>query len=335
MDDYQIQIEGYLPEKSYAPTGLWSLDQALGMPPDVGMPLRSFYEIYGRPSSGKSSLAQYLAGRVRSDGRIVIMDTEAALEPAYLKASLSQAGFCGTAKIVDSLKQEGKERSVRPQEEMLDELANSLSLDDVSAVILDSVAMLMSRSEEVGEIGERHMGRRAFDMAQWVRKCLAWLRNTEQPKIAIAVNHLYEQMQQRPGQYGPVHYTPGGLAKEYAATARLRVWRAETDFPEGCFLADIACEKLRFGGQSKERRARVFFIPGLGVSPEMTAVFDCFALGIVERGATVRIGRKSFGYLKKDLLRAAISGDKERFAPFFGLLAKRVGKTPTEEEEQE
>jgi hypothetical protein len=82
--------------------------------------------------------------------------------------------------------------------------------------------------------------------------------------------------------------TPGGQTKNY--TANIRVWlqRIDNDFPVG-FLAEARVQKLKFGGANPERKGLVFFVPGFGVSKEMTDVFDCVSLGIVERGATVKL----------------------------------------------
>ena len=65
MTSNLILVEGEVPTVDRFPTGLWSLDRALGQNGQWGAPLRSIYEIYGYPHVGKSSLSYYLAGRVQ------------------------------------------------------------------------------------------------------------------------------------------------------------------------------------------------------------------------------------------------------------------------------
>ena len=43
------------------------------------------------------------------------------------------------------------------------------------------------------------------------------------------------------------------------------------------------------GGANPERKGLVFFIPGFGISKEMTDVFDCIRVGIAERGPVIKL----------------------------------------------
>ena len=49
-------------------------------------------------------------------------------------------------------------------------------------------------------------------------------------------------------------------------------------------------------------------------------MFDCFTYGIATRGAHVKIGDKSHGYLKAGLLKYASEGKSLKFRPFIDAL---------------
>jgi len=49
-------------------------------------------------------------------------------------------------------------------------------------------------------------------------------------------------------------------------------------------------------------------------------MFDCFELGLAERGTVVKMDGKTFGYLKKDLLAYAYEGKHRKFDPFIEKL---------------
>ena len=86
-------------------------------------------------------------------------------------------------------------------------------------------------------------------------------------------------------------------------------------------------DKLRFGGKDKERKARVVFLPGIGVSPELTAMFDCMALGEARRQQGTGMVQIKEGEEWKSIartsvmIRRAFDGQKDDFAPFFERLA--------------
>jgi hypothetical protein len=95
----------------------------------------------------------------------------------------------------------------------------------------------------------------------------------------------------------------------------------EKDDPENRplgFLVGGQVEKLRFGG--KGRMFQFYIVPGFGVHPGVTAMFDAFAYGFAERGSRVKMNDKSFGYLKSDLLTYAAEGKSRKFTPFVDAL---------------
>jgi RecA/RadA recombinase len=310
-------MEGFqIPQITRVSTGLWSLDRALGdqMTGQTGMPLRCMTEIYGREHSGKSSLAYHLAGMVRPEGRVILMDTEGYPDPNYLQRVLADTGFKGKIHVIDAAKESKKKREARLHTEMATELADFLIDDETNAVIMDSLGMYMSEAEKEGKIGDANMGRRARDITQWSRRAASHLMvHNDPPKLGIMVNHILANLSSRG------HYTPGGRGKSHASTFRLYMWRKDNKFDYGAFQAEVKTEKLRWGGTSSEHAGIVFIIPGVGISRGFTALLDCVRLGIATRGSVVKIGDQSQGRIGT-LLKAARDRNDKKFEPFYKAL---------------
>jgi len=266
-------------------TGLWSLDRALGFRGENGMPLRSLVELYGHEHSGKSSLAIYVAAKVNPKGTVWLADIEGTTEEKYIKEVMKNAGFTGTIRVADYAEDKKGKPMLRPHEKQLQDAIDSILEPEVSAAIVDSLGAMWPIVDSAKELGERSVGQRAKTIADASRRVAAWLRITEDPKLFIYINHVH------PNIGGRGFSTPGGVTKSYTANVRLWLQRIDNDIPEGSgnFLAEARVQKLKFGGANPERKGLVFFIPGFGISKEMTDVFDCIRLGIAERGATIKL----------------------------------------------
>ena len=259
-------------------TGLWSLDHALAGPKgELGLPVRGGIEIYGSWETGKSTIGYYLAGRAApNDGTIVLVDLEGGARREYLESAVGQSGFDGTIQYIEHTA-DGKGRT---HADMLQEAADLLLEDNIWAVMVDSAAMVQSIVEREGDLGDANMGRRAQLLAQFTRR---WVPNVntaslEKNALVIEINHMLQSM----GGFGKL--SPGGDTPKFGINARLWIRRADKGtFKDGSFEAEVYIEKLRQGGKSKDRKAIVFIIPGIGVSVHLTNLFDCFKLGLAER----------------------------------------------------
>jgi len=323
------------------PLNLWSLDLAIGFRDEIGLLLPGIFEIYGDEHSGKSTLSLYAAGRVAGEGKIMVADLESGWQDGpHIRNNLEKSGFTGTVQIIDHVQEKrGKKLEVRPHRLILQEGVDSL-LEDANAFVVDSIGMYASQAEIEDDIGAANWGKRGKDMAQFSRRALNNLRfaSVEDPNKAVfLVNHKYEAM----GGMG--HTTPGGSAKNFAASTRLWMYRKDNSFDYGAFQAEIRVQKLRVGGKNPDMRGAVFIIPGIGVSPEMTAVIDCVKFGLAERASTVKlevvnektgeVETKSMGRIN-ELVKKVIDGDVDEFTPFFDALvlhAKQRAETFTAE----
>ena len=179
----KIKLIGDVYPLTYITTGLWSLDRALGFQGELGVPLRSLFELYGHEHSGKSTLAWYLSGRVRPDGTVWIADLEGTLNPEYIMEVMSHAGFQGTIRIADYTKLKGRKRVVRSHEEQLQDSIDALLDIETSAAVVDSIGAFYPIVDRGKDLGERSVGQRAKTIADASRRILSHLRVAEEPKI--------------------------------------------------------------------------------------------------------------------------------------------------------
>jgi RecA/RadA recombinase len=323
-----IEVDATLPAIERMRTGLWGLDLALSEGGELGIPLRGIYELYGKQGLGKSSLSYYLAGKraTKELNKVVLCDLEATADVPFIVSNLQAAKFDGTLYVIRSKdekeekKKKGKKEGKKPEglrshESMLKEAIDSLIDKDVCAVILDSIGGMAPLAELDADLGEGQLGRRGFIMAQGARRAVAWLRNVAEPKLFLAVNHVQTPIG------GRGHITPGGETLKYLAEARIMMYRDE-GFDDGTFVTEFVIERLKHGGADKDRKGYIVIIPGIGLSPELTAMWDCFGLGLAERGATVKMkgAGQSVGYMSKLIEAAKDPEGKKKFHPFFSAL---------------
>ncbi len=320
----KVTIIGDYPNLLRKRTGLFSLDMALGNRGYYGLPMRSIIEIYGHPNAGKSTLSYYLSAKSAETGQIVVCDLEM-LDRDYIATVMDASGFHDTVRLVDVVE---KKKPV-PHERMLTVLADSLYDEEVGAVILDSVGAIQPLAEREGDFGEAFMGKRAKLVAQVVRSLSNALAIKDRPSSAFIINHVHGIMG------GKGHTTAGGETLKYHATVRMMLWTdtiwresSESDSPVLGFQVGGQVEKLRFGGRGD--KFKFFIIPGYGIHIGASAMFDCFDLELADQWNTVKIGTKSLGYIRKDLLTYAADGKHRKFDPFLELLEKHEKKMEKE-----
>ncbi len=306
-----IKIIGTLPTITRIITGLYSFDQAfMSAGGKIGFPL-ALTEIAGPYSCGKSTLAYSLCGLLSvllKKEFVIVGPTDITLadfegfDPDFLLAVLKHSGFDGNVKVI----QEDTDGKV------LDALIDSIK-GDYAFGILDSVAAISPVSEIEGEIEEANMGRRAKMMAQFSRKTMRILR-VKSHKAVFMINHVHANI----GSFGTV--TPGGVSKNYLSALILRVKRKE-EFPDQSYIIEGTVRKNRFG--YRNRKFYLFVLAEKGIHLGLTAMYDCFLLGLAERGKTIKIGDQKFGYLK-GLVEKAHAGENETFEPFIKLLVDYI-----------
>jgi RecA/RadA recombinase len=312
-----IEVVGNYPSLVRKRTGLFSFDYAVSNKGDLGLAMRTIVELSGHNHVGKSTLAYYLLGATAKqddtpDNNISICDMEL-LDRDYIASAIGRSGYSGKVTLVDTTDNKGK---VIPHETMMMKMVMDLSESNTGSAMMDSVSAIQPIAEAAGDFGEAFMGKRAKLVAQVARGLAGVLRNKERPSTAIVINHSYQIIG------GRGHTTAGGIVLPALAGVRVHMWSGEKFFededtamenPIG-FLVKGAIEKNRFGGPG--RNFQFYIVPGIGVHVGVSAMFDCFAFGLAERGSRVKLGERSVGFLKADLLSYAADGRMRKFYPF-------------------
>ncbi len=190
------------------PTGSLTLDAALGV---GGVPRGRVIEIYGPEASGKTTLALHIiANAQKAGGLVAFIDAEHALDPEYaenLGVNLDE--------LLISQPDFGEQAL-----EIAETLIRSGSVD---AIVIDSVAALVPRSELEGDMGDAQMGLQARLMSQALRKLAGIVSKSNTSLIFI------NQIRMKIGvMFGNPETTTGGRALKFYTSVRIDIRRTSS-----------------------------------------------------------------------------------------------------------
>ena len=248
-------------------TGSLSLDLALGI---GGVPKGRIIEIYGPESSGKTTLALHiLASAQKAGGIAAFIDAEHALDPVYAR----NLGV-NTDELLISQPDTGEQAL-----EITDALVRSGAVD---AIVIDSVAALVPKSEIEAEMGDSVVGLQARLMSQALRKLAGSISKTN--CIVIFINQLREKIGV---MYGNPETTTGGKALKFYASVRLDVRRVETLSVGGTKVGNHTRVKVMKNKVAPPfREAEFDIIYGEGISRTSELVDTGLKLGLIEKGGS-------------------------------------------------
>jgi recombination protein RecA len=223
-----------------------------------GIPKGRIVEIYGLESSGKTTIASYLAGQVQRQGGVVAyIDAEHALDVQYArtlgldvsKCIFNQPDYGEQAlDIVQSLAESGK----------------------VDLIVVDSIAALVPKAELDGEMGDQQMGAQARMLGKFFRKSTGILNKNKCTVIFL------NQIRMRIGvMYGNPETTTGGVSVKYYSSIRLEIRRGESidqgtgdnKLPIG-LISKVKNVKNKVGTPFKKGEIKVIFGKGIQVEEE-------------------------------------------------------------------
>jgi len=193
-------------------SGSYKIDELVG----GGYPDGRIIEIYGEPSSGKSTLSLHFVAEVQKKGKLAVyIDSENALDVNYAKALGVNVEDLVVAQP-DSA------------EDCLQVAERWVNSGLAGCVIVDSVAALVPEAEIKGDIGDNHVGVLARLMSQALRK-LAYACNKTGTTM-LFVNQTREKIGVL---FGNPTTTTGGKALPFYSSIRIEVRPTEITKTEG------------------------------------------------------------------------------------------------------
>lgn len=186
------------------PTGSLLLDKALGI---GGYPMGSLTEIFGKESTGKTTLALEGLREAQKMGYWgIILDFEHALDAHYME----NLGI-DMNKVMIIQSDNGEDAF-----EMLEEIIISEG-DGLGIIIVDSIAGINTKAEAGSSVGDQHIGLTARLINKVDRKFIPLIARKNIALIFI------NQLRANIGGYGLSETTTGGKSIRYFARIRMRI----------------------------------------------------------------------------------------------------------------
>lgn len=191
----------------FIPTGIKELDEALGV---KGIPRGRITEIFGKESTGKSTLALMIIAKCQEQGGVAaFIDVEHSFSPIW-----AHEFGVNTKELLISQPNSGEEAL---------QIAEELMKSKIDLLIIDTVAALTPMKEIEGDIGVLQIAPIARLMSQALRKL-----NLLVLKANTAVVFLNQVRIDPMVRWGSKEKSPGGSALKFYASVRIRLQRIKT-----------------------------------------------------------------------------------------------------------
>lgn len=241
-DKESLKIESF-------PTGCYSFDNIFGT---GGVPKGRILDIYGEPSSGKSTMAMFIVAQIQKQGGTAVwIDVEYSFTSDYAK----MVGV-DTSKLI----------LVQPQnaESALSILNDFVGSGEVDIVVVDSTGALVPTKELEGELEDANVALQARMMSKVLRMITPSCSKNKTSVLFIS------QTRAKIGIFhGASKDSTGGNALKFYCAVRLNVERIKTlkgtnDEVYGNRLR-ITATKNKIGKPFKSAEIELYFEKGLDV----------------------------------------------------------------------
>ncbi|MEW6007759.1 MAG: recombinase RecA [bacterium] len=262
---------------SAIPTGALTLDMAIGV---GGVPRGRVVEVFGMESSGKTTLCLSILAQAQKQGGVcAFIDVEHALDPSYAR----KVGV-----DVDNLLVSQPDTG----EQALEIAENLVRSGAIDAIVIDSVAALVTKEEIEGEMGDSHIALQARLMSQALRKLTSVISKSK--AVVLFIN----QLRQKIGvMFGPSETTPGGHALKFYSSVRLDMRRKENLTKGDEIIGSrvrIKVVKNKVAPPFKDAEIEIYY--NEGISYEASLIDLGLERGIIlQKGAFYSYKEKSIG----------------------------------------
>ena len=259
----------------FIPTGSIGLDAALGI---GGVPVGRIVEIYGKESSGKTSLAIAIAREAQvkfPEKKIAYIDAEHAFDNLYAE----KVGL-DISNMLFSQPDYG--------EQGMDIVLKFAESGAFSVIVVDSVTALTPQAEIEGEMTDQTIGLQARIMSKGLRKLAGPASNTGTTVIFI------NQVRANIGAmgYGPKEVTTGGKGLKFFSSVRIDTRIIKKELNNVKVLAKVV--KSKVSPPYREAEYEIDFGEGVSIYGEL--IEYGIMLGFVQKkGAWFNYGEISLG----------------------------------------
>jgi len=239
-----------------------------------GIPRGKITEIFGKESSGKSSLTYQIMGYAQKmfDEPVALLDVENAATPEYL------------TKMGVDVKNNFLLVTPDTGESAFDILLDLAASNRFSMIVVDSVAMMIPSTELEGEMADQQVGLQARMIGKGLRK----LNNNLGKKRRTAIVFI-NQIRSKVGamSFGPQTDTPGGHSLKFNSSLRIEVTNIGKEKRGDVHVGNnLRLKTVKNKLAPPFRTCQTQFLFNVGFSKELEILEECLDLGIVKKKKT-------------------------------------------------
>lgn len=260
-------------------TNCYSLDRIFGC---GGFPRGKIIDIYGEPSSGKSTLAMYIVGQIQKKGGTAVwIDSEMAFTTEY-----AESVGVDTSNLLLSQPETG--------EQALDMVEKLIHTGETDIIVVDSTAALVPAKELEGDITDSNVALQARLLSKGLR--LITGAASKSKTAVVFISQVREKMQA--SFVGPSTDSTGGKALKFYASVRLKASRIKTlkDKDEAAIGNTLKIEstKNKIGFPFRKAELNLYFQHGLDVVGDVLDVATNYGI-INKSGNTYYYNEQKLG----------------------------------------